>query len=57
MCTMIEEDWIIIDTDEDKGRLRSNGEKLRKCYPERYDIRITPLEVDDGYALCVRHKD
>jgi hypothetical protein len=54
---MSDEDWIIIDTDEDKGRLRKDGEKLRKIYPERYDIRITPLDLDPGYALSVRHRD
>jgi len=54
---MMDDDWIIIDTDEDKGRLRKDSDRLRKCYPEQYDIRITPLDVDDGYALSVRHRE
>ena len=53
---MNEDDWYPIDTDEDQDRLSTDGEKLRKCYPGRYDIRITPLDTEPGYELCVRHR-
>ena len=57
MRAMNEEDWFQIETDEDQGRLSKDGEKLRQCYPDRYDIRITPLDSKSGYELSVRHRD
>jgi hypothetical protein len=57
MLAMNDENWFEIETDDDHGRLCKDGEELRKCYPDRYDIRITPLDSDSGYALSVRHRD
>jgi len=54
---MKQEPWIVIATDEDDRRLAKNAEKLRRCYPEKYDIRITLQDLDLRYALSVRHRD
>ncbi|MDP6945041.1 MAG: hypothetical protein QF464_12890 [Myxococcota bacterium] len=54
---MDNETWIVIATDEDNRRLAIDAEKLRRCYPGKYDIRITPLDVDSRFALAVRHRD
>ena len=54
---MNEDDWFQIETDDDAERLSKDTEKLRKCYPGRYDIRITPLDADSGYELSVRHRE
>ena len=54
---MDNETWIVIATDEDTRRLAINAEKLRRCYPEKYDIRITPSDLDAGFNLAVRHRD
>lgn len=54
---MDNEAWIVIATDEDNRRLAIDAEKLRRCYPEKYDIRITPTGPDSHYALAVRHRD
>jgi hypothetical protein len=54
---MKDKDWFEIETDDDQARLCKDGEKLRKCYPDQYDIRITPLDADSGYVLSVRHRD
>ncbi|MCB9729468.1 MAG: hypothetical protein H6744_08800 [Deltaproteobacteria bacterium] len=50
-------EWIIIEVDEDRRRLASDADKLEKCYPERYDFRITPAEPANRFALAVRHRD
>ena len=50
-------EWIIIEVADDQHRLRMDGEKLRKSYPDKYDIRITPNELDERFSLAVRHVD
>jgi hypothetical protein len=51
------EEWIVIEVDGDQRRLASDAEKLEKCYPARYDFRITPVERAQRFALSVRHRD
>ena len=48
--------WIVIATDDDNQRLAIDAEKLRRCYPGKYDIRITPTDRDARFALAVRHR-
>ncbi len=54
---MDNETWVVIATDEDNRRLAIDAEKLRLCYPGKYDIRITLTDRDARYALAVRHRD
>jgi hypothetical protein len=54
---MEKETWIVIATDEDSRSLVKSAEQLRRCYPAKYDIRITLQDLDSGYALSVRHRD
>jgi hypothetical protein len=54
---MEQEPWIVIATDEDGRRLAKNAEKLRRCYPEKYDIQITLQDLGMRYALSVRHRE
>ncbi len=49
--------WIIIDTGEDRCRLSLDAERLRRCYPDRYDFKVTPQGGGDRWALSVRHRD
>ena len=55
--SMDNETWIVIATDEDNRRLANDAENLRRCYPDKYDIRITPTELGARFALAVRHRD
>jgi hypothetical protein len=55
--SMDQDSWIVIATDEDNRRLAIDAEKLRLCYPEKYDIRITPTDLGVRFALAVRHRD
>ena len=54
---MDNEAWIVIATDEDNRRLVDDAEKLRLCYPGKYDIRITSIDRESRYALAVRHRE
>lgn len=49
--------WIIIATDPDTRRLVIDADKLRLCYPGKYDIRITQMDRDAPFALAVRHRE
>lgn len=48
--------WIIIDFDDDRRRLSRDAERLRLCYPGRYDFRVTPDCGGSRWALSVRHR-
>ncbi len=54
---MEDEAWIVIATDEDNRRLAVDAEKFRRCYPGKYDIRITATDLDLRYVLAVRHRE
>ena len=54
---MRDEAWIVVATDEDNARLASDAEKLRRCYPDKYDIRITASDLDLHFVLSVRHRE
>ena len=51
------EQWIVIARHEERKRLTHGAEKLRRAYPEKYDIRITQDGLKPQFALAVRHRE